>query len=115
MGFYITVHIILGILAGASGWVLRLAQTSPFMVPMWVLRSPYASLSAGFASLSALAAIITTFVQWGFLWGLATIGELFVGALIAGMLPITLRVLALGAALPLCILIMGALWGFWYI
>ena len=111
MGFYITVHIILGVLAGASGTLVKRAQVSPASVPAWVSRSPYAGLCSSIASLSAIAAVITTFVQFGLVWGLATVGELVVGAVIVGMMPISLRAIAMMLAPPVCVVIMGALCG----
>lgn len=114
MGFYFTVHTILGLLAGASGWTLSLSKRNAGAVPRWV-HGPYASFSGGVAAISAISAVITTFVNWGFVWGLATIGELVLGAVIAGILPLGFRFLALGIALPTSVAIMGALWGFWYI
>ena len=64
---------------------------------------------------SALAAPITTVFQWGISWALVTVGEVLLGAFVVGFFPMGLRFLLAAIGPIISFVIMGALWGFWYI
>ena len=114
MNFYIVVHILMGISTGAAAHTQKLAGISPSQAPKWAY-GPLGSLSATFAFFAAVAAVITTAVQYPIVWALATLAELVAGAFIAGLIPTGLRFLFALIAIPLNVVILGALWGFWYI
>ena len=114
MNFYIVVHLLMGVSLGAAAHTQKLAGISPAQTPKWAW-GPLGSLSATFAFFAAIAAVITTVVQYPVLWALATLAELVAGAFIAGFIPTGLRFLFALIAIPLNVVILGALWGFWYI
>jgi hypothetical protein len=64
---------------------------------------------------SALAAPITTLIQWNIGLALLTIGEIILGAFIVSFMPLHLRLILNVISPIIAIVIMGALWGFWYI
>ena len=114
MGFYFTVHLILGALAGSSGSIMSKISSHPSQYPKWMW-SPWATYGTALSGLCALAAIPTTFVEWGFLWTLATIGELALGAALIVVLPLSIRFLLVGIGPIISVVIIGALWDFWRI
>ena len=114
MGFYFTVHLIIGLCVGSVSWTMKQASTYQSQVPKWALGA-WGHLSLAVAFLSALGAIITTAIKFPIIWALATTGEIIFGAFIAGLIPLALRFLIAALSAPINILIFGALWGFWYI
>jgi hypothetical protein len=114
MEFYFTVHLILGALAGSSGAIMTKINVSPSQFPKW-LWSPYAVYGTLTSGICALASIPTTFMEWGFNWTLATIGELVLGSILVVLLPMPIRILLVGIGPVISVVIMGALWGFWWI
>lgn len=115
MGFYIVTHILLGAMAGNAAWLLNYSKQFPSQVPVWFLTTRYPTYIFWISIGSAVLSIPTTLVQWGFMWSLATIGELLAGVFLVGLIPFTGRILLLISSIPLTIVIMGALWGLWYI
>ena len=114
MGFYVIVHILLGVLAGASANSVMKARSSPPHYPMWLQGAwvpNWAMITCGLA----LIAIVTSLFQWGIVYSLLTIGELIFGALLAGFMPRSMQVLATAVGPIITILMMGAVWGWWRI
>lgn len=112
MGFYFIVHFLMGMAAGASGWTFRCAGEDRLGVPAWVL-GPWGLASAVVAVFSPLAAIVTTIATYSFGWALATVAELMLGAFFVGFTKLKTRFFFAAAAMPINIIILGALWGFW--
>lgn len=114
MLFYFIVHTIIGFNAGNIANIQMKARQQVGMYPLWV-HGGYGTIAASICVFAAFAAPVTTFVQWGLGWTMATVGEVFLGALLAGFFPLPAR-LFLAAIGPIVTgIIMGALWGFWYI
>ena len=111
MNFYFTVHLLLGIFAAS---IANLSGQSSLDAPAWI-SSPIGKLTLNLSGLGCLAAIITTIVNYSFIWGLATVAEIALGAVISGFLPKPIRAIAALGALIGVPVILGALWGFWYI
>ena len=114
MVFYFIVHLILGFNAGNCSNIQVKSKVNVGMFPLWV-HSPYGQLGATLCVACAFAAPITTLFQWGIGWAAVTVIELIVGAFISGMFPLTLRIIAAAIAPVVSVVIIGALWGFWYI
>jgi len=85
------------------------------MVPKWVVTTPLAHLSSTVAILGALAAVTTTLIEWSLVWALATAGEVVLGLILSGLMPVGLRFLAVLLTIPITVAILGSLWGFWYL
>jgi|SaaInlV_120m_DNA_3_1039746.scaffolds.fasta_scaffold23467_1 hypothetical protein len=115
MGFYFVTNTILGALAGNSAILVRLRASFPSEVPQWMLTSNFYRVINVVAGWSAGLAILTTFLQWGFMWSLATLGEVLLGVLLVTFVPTTLRIILFILTIPLAVVILGAFWGFWYI
>jgi len=114
MLFYFVVHTTLGFCAGNCANIQIKSRQGYGDYPLWVY-GPWGTIGAGVCTFSAFAAPVTTLFQWGIGWALVTVLEVVLGAFVAGMLPMGLRIL-LALVCPIAtILIMGALWGFWYL
>jgi len=113
MGFYFTVHLILGLCAGSISWTMRPARFTS-QTPLWVYGA-WGQLSLAVASIAVLGAIITTAINFPIIWALATTGEILLGAFLTGLMPVWLRFLIAVLSAPISVIILGALWGFWYI
>lgn len=114
MLFYFIVHCIIGFNAGNCANIQMKAKQNVGHFPLWV-HGQYGSIGATLCVIFAFAAPITTLFQWGIGWTLVTIGELILGAFISGLLPMGLRMLLAAIGPVVSVIIMGALWGFWYI
>ena len=114
MGFYFTVHVIIGLCFGSISWTMKRASAFPSQTPKWAFGA-WGQLSLAVASVSALGAVITTAINFPIIWALATTGEIILGAFIAGLIPLGLRFLIAALSAPINVIIVGALWGFWYI
>ena len=114
MIFYLIVHLILGFNAGNCSNIQIKSKVNIGMFPLWVHGS-YGHLGATICVVCAFAAPITTLLQWGIGWAAITVAELIAGAFISGMFPLTLRIITAAVAPIVSVIIVGALWGFWYI
>ena len=114
MGFYFVVHTFLGLVAGNAGNLQMRSRQNFGAFPLWVY-GPWGTIGASITIFCAFAAVATTIVQWGFGWALYTIGEIVLGAVIVGFFPMGLRFLIALIGPIISVVIMGALWGFWYI
>ena len=114
MLFYFVIHTLLGMMAANVGNIRVRAEANVGAFPLWV-HGPWALVSGYVGIASAVASIFTTFGQWGFSWTLVTIAELVFGAVVVGFLPMGLRLILAAVSPLICVVIMGALWGFWYI
>lgn len=114
MEFYFIVHLIMGLTLGSTANTQKLAVQLPSQVPHWALGS-WGSLSALGSVLAAVAAIVTTGFQYPIVWVLATLGEIVLGVFAVGFLPQAIRFLLALSAIPVNVMILGALWGFWYL
>lgn len=115
MEFYFIVHTILGILVGTTSWVNTAQRARPMDFPNWAINSPWMFMSGVVSTVSALLSIITTAVQYDLLWALATIAEIVLGIIVSAMVPSAAKIMVTAITIPLCVIIMGALWGFWYL
>lgn len=114
MLFYFVVHTILGFNAGNLSNIQMKSKQQVGAYPLW-LHGGYGTIGSSLCVFAAFAAPITTLVQWGVGWSLVTIGEIILGAIICGFFPMQLRLLLAAIAPIVTFVIMGALWGFWYI
>ena len=114
MGFYFVVHTLLGLLAGNAGNIQMKARDNVGAFPLWV-HGPWGTVGASVMIFSALAAPVTTILQWGIGWALVTLGAVILGAFIVGFFPMGMRLLLAVIGPIISVVIMGALWGFWYI
>jgi len=108
MAFYFVVHFLIGLMAGNAAWVLN--RISPLERPYWV-----GSLFGAFIGIVTLAAIpvalVTTFINFSFMWSLATAGEILLGLFLAGLIPGMLKFLLMLLSPIALIVIFGSLWG----
>ena len=114
MSFYFVVHTLLGLIGGNSGLILIRSRENFGAFPLWV-HGPWGTIGGALAVFIPWAALLTSMIQWGFGWALYTIGELTLGAVIAGILPRGFRFVVALIGPIISVVIMGALWGFWYI
>ena len=114
MDFYFIVHTLLGLVAANAGNIQMRSKQSVGAFPLWV--HGFWGVVGGLVTiLCAFAAVATTTIQWGFGWALYTIGEIVLGAVIVMFLPMGLRFLIAWIGPIFSVVIMGMLWGFWYI
>ena len=114
MGFYFTVHLIMGVCLGAISWTMKQSAISRSSVPQWAWGG-WGQISLSISVLSAIGAIIATLMQYPIIWALATAGEILLGAFVAGLIPLGLRFLIAALSAIINIFILGALWRLWYI
>ena len=114
MLYYFIMHTLLGVFAGNAANIYKNSKLNVGAYPLYV-HGPYGQLVLAIASLSIIAAPVTTFINWGILWTLATIGELFLGAFLVGLVPMQIRFFMNAISPIVIVVIMGSLWGFWYI
>jgi hypothetical protein len=114
VGFYIVVHIVLGFLAVNAADLQKLSRTYPSKCPSWV-QDTWGQLGSVIMSLFAFAAIITSFFQWGLIYALFTFGELLLGGVFVKLFPLGIRFILALIGPFIAFIIMGNLWGFWYI
>ena len=114
MGFYFVVHTLLGLIAGNAGNIQMRSRQNIGAYPLWVY-GPWGVIGSSLAIFCAFAALATTIVQWGFGWALYTIAEIVLGAVIVGFFPMGFRLIIALIGPIVSVVIMGALWGFWYI
>ncbi|MDC0531025.1 hypothetical protein OAO48_02515 [Alphaproteobacteria bacterium] len=112
MSFYFIVHTLLGILAGNAAYIQKNAPSNAASFPLWI-NSPGGKIYLSITVFAAIAAIITTLVQWNIGWTIATILEIIFGAFIVGLFPIRIKFLIALAGPVVAAVILGALWGFW--
>lgn len=113
MGFYFTVHTLLGLILGSASWLTIQGKSDFVSVPLWVHTRGYQfQLMAGAAS---LLAIVTTFINYSFLWTIATAAEIFFGMFLSSLLNMSLRAFVVITSVLSTPIIMGALWKFWYL
>ena len=114
MLFYFITHTILGMLVGNSTNIQKHARSNFTSFPLWIL-GPWGTIVVVITVFSAIAAPVTTLIQWNIGWALLTVGEIILGAFVVGLIPMHIRLLLNAVSPIIAIIIMGALWGFWYI
>ena len=114
MLFYFVTHTILGMLVGNSTNIHKHARVNIASFPLWIL-GPWGTIVVALTAFSAIAAPITTLIQWNVGWALLTVGEIILGAFLVGLVPMHIRLLLNAVSPIIAMIIMGALWGFWYI
>ena len=114
MLFYFIVHTIIGFNAGNIANLQMKAKQQVGLYPLW-LHGGYGSIALIVCVFAAFLAPITTLMQWGISWALVTIAEVILGAVVAGFLPLPIRLILAAIGPIVTVIIMGALWGFWYI
>jgi hypothetical protein len=102
-------------MAGNAAWWVTRIQRFPLETPQWMLTTKLPIVIFWVAIGSAVVSIPTTFIGYGLLWSLATVGELILGVFLVGLLPLSLRAMLSIVTIPMCILLMGALWNVWYL
>ena len=105
------VHTIIGFNAGNLANIQMKAKNNPAHFPLW-LRSAYVTIGANICIFVAFAAPLTTLVQWGVGWTFATIVEIILGAFLAGLFPMGLRIILALIAPVISLIIIAGLWGF---
>ena len=113
MEFYFVIFVIFGLAAGSAVKAQKYS-VNPATVPLWI-NGGYGQIAIFIAGLSWLIGVITIFFQHSFSWMLISVGEVFLGAVIATFLPAGLNFLLLLSAPVMSVIFLGALWGFWYI
>jgi len=111
VGFYFVVFVILGLVGGSA---LKSSRLSLVNAPFW-LQGSYGQLAIFIAGLSWFAASITIFFQYSFFWFCISVAEVVLGSIISVFLPAALNFFLLLLAPVISLVILGALWGFWYI
>ena len=114
MLFYFITHTILGMLVGNSTNIQKHARLNIASFPLWIL-GPWGTIVVVITAFSAIAAPVTTLIQWNIGWALLTVGEIILGAFVVGLIPMHIRLILNAVSPIIAIIIMGALWGFWYI
>lgn len=114
MGFYFAVHTLLGLILGSASLLAIQAQNDDEgSVPFWVhTRGHQFQLIAG---ASCLLAVVTTFINYSFLWAIATVVEIFFGMFLSSLLNMSQRAFFVITSILSIPVIMGALWKFWYL
>lgn len=113
MTFYFIAHVLLGIIPAAASLLVMRGRGSVASVPFWV--HSFAPMFFIGGLLACFGATITTFVNFGLMWTLATLAEIALGAIIAAMLPMGLQAFLVMTS-PITILaILGDLWKFWHL
>ena len=113
MAFYFVVFLSFGLIAGSAHKMIKLGE-NPALVPAWS-SGTYGTISRFFAMITYILGILTTLVQWGFMWAIVSGLEVGLGAYIALHLKNELNFLMVLIAPFVSILFLGAMWGFWYI
>ena len=117
MIFYVIANGLIGLFGGNATDIYRKSRNNSSylgQLPMWAFGTGGAFVTS-VCFLAMIAAVITSFVNFGLMFGLITIVEIFVGAALASVLPLTLRVLLFAVSPIIILIIMGALWGLWFI
>jgi len=113
MGFYFVVYVLLGVIFGSGHLLVVRGRGSVASVPMWVHRS--GPLFAVGATVAGVAALITSLVNHGLTWAAISLAEMALGLFIATLLPMGLQAFMVATSPISVIVMLGALWGFWYI
>lgn len=112
--FYFFVHIILGVVGCNAAWTLTRSAEFRTRFPAW-LQDPLMGLWVTIGAWICITSIPTSFIQFGFFYGLLTVGEFLAGGVVSGFLRFELK-MYLALATPIIgILLMGAVWGWWQI
>ena len=111
MGFYFTVFVILGLVGGSA---VKSSRLSLINAPLW-MQGTYGRLAIFTAGLSWFFACITIFFQYSFFWFCISVAEVVLGLIISVFLPVAFNFFLLLLAPVISLVILGALWGFWYI
>jgi len=116
MLFYILMFTIMGGLAANAYHTNKYVKVSPGGYPLWVVQNNGYSKSAYILSgLAVLVAPFYTIINWGFLWVFATILELAIGAFIVGFFSLGTRNFFYSMTPIFMVLMLGSMFGFWYL
>lgn len=113
MGFYFVIYTFLGIIAAAANILIMEGRANAGSVPLWVHRVGPLFVLLGMGV--AVIALITSLVNHGIVWAAVSLAEVALGAMIAWMLPMGLRAFLVITSPISAIVILGALWKFWYV
>jgi len=115
MLFYFISHTAIGFFGGAAYLMM---QADVVDKPMWQssdFGKAFLGLTSALASIGMVGAAIITFGKYGFGWGLATIGEVFLGVILVRLVTNEFKAICSIVAPVILVVILGALFGFWYI
>ena len=112
--FFFIAHLIIGLSAANAAYIQRRAPYNVATYPQWIYSS-WGNIALSFTVFSTVAAIITTLVNYNLAYAGLTVIEIFVGAFIVGFLPIRLKLILALAGPLITTIILGNLWGFWYL
>ena len=115
MLFYFISHTAIGFFGGAAYLMM---QADVVDKPLWHssdLGKAFLGITSALGSIGMVGAAIITFGKYGFGWGLATIGEVVLGVILVRLVPIEIKVISSIVAPVILVVILGALFGFWYI
>lgn len=113
MGFYFIVYTFIGIVAAAPNILIIEGRANAASVPLWVHKTGPLFVLLGMGV--GVTSLITSLVNHGIAWAAVSFAEIALGAMIAWMLPMGLRAFLVLTSPISAIVILGALWKFWYI
>jgi hypothetical protein len=114
VSFYFVVFVAFGLIGGSAVRCRKTIAVNPMLVPLWV-HGGYGQIAISIAGLSWVLGAVTILFQYSFYWMLISIAEVFLGAMVAVILPAGVSFLLLLLAPGISLIFLGALWGFWYI
>ena len=112
--FFVIVHLIIGLSAGNAAYIQRRAPRNVASYPLWIYSS-WGNIALSFTVFSTVAASITTLVNYNLVYAGLTVIEIFVGAFLVGFLPIRIKLILALIGPLITTIILGNLWGFWYL
>jgi len=113
--FYFVSHIAIGFFGGAAYLSMHAGILEK---PLWQSSGwgrVFLGITSALASLGMVFAVFFIFDKYGLWWGLATIGEIFLGALLVRLVPYDIRAISSVVAPVILVVIFGALFEFYYI
>ena len=112
--FFVIVHLIIGLLAGNAALIQRRSSHNVAAYPLWIYSS-WGNIALSLTVFSAVAAPITTLINYNLSYAALTIVEIFIGAFFVGFLPMRIKLIIALIGPAIAVTILGDLWGFWYL
>ena len=112
--FFVVVHLIIGLLAGNAAYIQRRAPHNITSYPLWIYSS-WGDIGLSLTVFSAVAAPITTLVNYNLNYAGLTIIQVLLGVFLVGFLPMRIKFIIALIGPAIAAIILGNLWGFWYL
>lgn len=112
--FFVVVHVTIGLIAGNAAYIQRRAPHNAVSYPLWIYSS-WGSITLSLTVLSAFAAPITTLINYNISYAALTVIEIFIGAFLVGFLSMRIKFIIALIGPAIIAIILGDLWGFWYL